>query len=113
MKESTMSVESTGHSSSASEASGHPHPNYVGIAVFLFVVTILEVAIVLFFKFPLGFTTASLIILMFLKAAGVALYYMHLRYDSRVFTFLMMGGAAVATAVILAVAALNNILPGQ
>ena len=107
-----MSAESTGPGS-APGAKGHAHPNYVGIAVFLFAVTILEVAIVAFFDFPLGFTTASLLILMFLKAAGVALYYMHLRYDRRVFTYLVLGGSAVATAVILAVAALYQILPGQ
>ncbi len=107
-----MSVESTGHFASASEEPTHVNPNYVGIAAFLFVVTILEIAIT-FQSFPLGFMTTSLFILMFLKAAGVILYYMHLRYDSRVFTYLAMGGATVATAVILAVAALNNILPGQ
>jgi cytochrome c oxidase subunit 4 len=107
-----MSVESTGHSAPESEGTGHAHPNYVGIAIFLFVVTVLEIAIT-FQSFSLGFMTASLIILMFLKAAGVALYYMHLRYDSRVFSYLMVGGAMVSTGVILAVAALNNFLPGQ
>ena len=107
-----MSVESTGRSAPPSEGSGHAHPNYVGIAVFLFAVTILEIAIVLV-SLPLGITTAILFILMFLKAAGVILYYMHLRYDSPVFSFLVLGGATVGTAVILAVAALNNILPGQ
>ncbi len=90
----------------------HPHPNYVGIAVFLFVVTALEVAIAVV-SLPDGLATVTLFVLMFLKAAGVAGYYMHLRFDSRVFTYLVLGGSAVAVGLILAVAALYGLLPGQ
>ncbi len=81
---------------------GHAHPNYVGIAIFLFVVTAVEVAVAVA-SLPDGLTTA----------AGVAGYYMHLRFDSRVFTYLMLGGSAVAVGLILAVAALYQLLPGQ
>lgn len=91
---------------------GHAHPNYVGIAVFLFVVTALEVAIAVT-SLPDGLTTITLFVLMFMKAGGVAGYYMHLRFDSRVFTYLMLGGSAVAVGLILAVAALYGLLPGQ
>ena len=91
---------------------GHAHPNYVGIAIFLFVVTAVEVAVAVA-SLPDGLTTVMLFVLMFMKAAGVAGYYMHLRFDSRVFTYLMLGGSAVAVGLILAVAALYQLLPGQ
>ena len=106
-----MSVESKG-SHTALESASPEHPNYVGIAVFLFVVTAVEVAIALV-PLPLWIVSASLIILMLLKAVGVAGYYMHLRYESPIFSYLLVGGSCVATAVILAVAALYQILPGQ
>jgi cytochrome c oxidase subunit IV len=91
---------------------GHGHPNYVGIAIFLFVVTAAEVAIAVA-SLPDGFTTVTLFVLMFMKAAGVAGYYMHLRFDSRVFSYLFLGGSVVALGLILAVAALYGLLPGQ
>lgn len=93
-------------------ATGHPHPNYVGIAIFLFVVTAVEVAVAVA-TLSVGLTTVTLFILMFMKAAGVAGYYMHLRFDSRVFTYLLLGGTLVGVGVILAVAALYQLLPGQ
>ena len=106
-----MSAESK-ISHTAPEPTNHEHPNYVGIAIFLFVVTVLEVAIALV-SLPLWIVSASLIILMLLKAVGVAGYYMHLRYESPIFSYLLVGGSCVATAVILAVAALYQNLPGQ
>ena len=93
-------------------AAGHAHPNYVGIAIFLFVVTAVEVAIAVA-SLPVGVTTLTLFVLMFMKAAGVAGYYMHLRSDSPIFTYLLLGGTLVAVGVILAVAAFYGLLPGQ
>lgn len=69
----------------------HRHPNYVLVAIILFVVTAMEVAAAIIWREYDTFVVPILFILMLMKAAGVAGYYMHLRFDSRVFTLLAMG----------------------
>ena len=75
------------------------HPNYVAVAVILFVITAIEVAVSLTAASDVLIVPA-LFVLMLMKGAGVAGYYMHLRFDSRVFTLLaaapfLMGVALV------------------
>ena len=75
------------------------HPNYVAVAVILFVITAIEVAVSLTAASDVLIVPA-LFVLMLMKGAGVAGYYMHLRFDSRVFTMLaaapfLMGVALV------------------
>ncbi len=62
------------------------HPNYVGVFIFLAVLTAIEIGVSTYFvrsaaKVPM------LLILAAAKGFLVALYYMHLRFDSRIFSF--------------------------
>ena len=77
------------------------HPNYVGIAIVLAVVTAVEVAVPQFLDLERSLMVTCLLILMFLKGAGVALYYMHLRFDSRIFTSLLVWPLVIATAMLI------------
>ena len=64
------------------ETTAHKHPNYVLIWVYLAVLTALEVGIAFVSHFS---KTTLLIILLFLavwKALLVALYFMHLKFES-------------------------------
>jgi caa(3)-type oxidase subunit IV len=85
------------------KAHGHPGPaTYVQIAVILAVITAIEVA-----AFYIGFLrpvlTPLLIILSVSKFALVALWFMHLRFDSKLYFWLFVGGIALAIAVFAAV----------
>lgn len=92
----------------AAEATEHAHPSsgqYVRIAVILGVITALEVAIVYLFheENPLRpFLGPSLISLSAIKFGIVAAFYMHLKFDSKLFTFLFFGGLAIAASIVLA-----------
>lgn len=61
-------------------------PNYLLIAIYLGVLTVAEVIIAS--QFPTAaWKVPVLILLSFGKGGLVALYYMHLRYDSRLYSF--------------------------
>ena len=77
------------------------HPNYVGIAIVLAIVTAVEVAVPQFLDLERSLMVTCLLVLMFLKGAGVALYYMHLRFDSRIFTSLLVWPLVIATAMLI------------
>lgn len=68
-----------------SEAHAHPHPNYMAVFYSLFAITVAEVAITY-----AGLSEWLLIIILvamaLVKAALVAAYFMHLKYDSKVLT---------------------------
>jgi cytochrome c oxidase subunit IV len=67
------------------------HPNYVGVFLALGILTAIEVATSVYIPEP---TRIPLLLLMAaIKGALVALYYMHLRFDSRIFAFFF--GAAI------------------
>lgn len=62
------------------QAHAHPRPNYAGVFLSLFVLTIVEIFIAnLHLARPL--TIASLITLAVIKATLVAMFYMHLRFE--------------------------------
>ena len=86
------------------------HPTlkqYVGIAIFLFVVTIIEFVIILPGDFRgAGWTIAPLAILSAIKFAAVIFFYMHLKFDSRLLTWVFLGGLALGFAVVLALVGL-------
>lgn len=60
-----------------------PHPNYMAIFWYLLALTIAEVVVTY-----LGFSEAMMIVILlvmaFVKAALVALYFMHLKYDNKI-----------------------------
>ena len=86
------------------------HPTlkqYVGIAIFLFVVTIVEFVIILPVEFRgQGWTIAPLAILSAIKFAAVIFFYMHLKFDNRLLTWVFLGGLALGFAVVLALVGL-------
>ena len=90
---------------------GHPGPLvYIYIALVLAVVTAVEVAII---YSPLG--RAAIIGILFLLSAGkfamVIMFFMHLRYDNRIFSIFFLGGLALATAILAALLALFTASP--
>jgi cytochrome c oxidase subunit 4 len=86
----------------------HPGPRqYVQIAVVLAVVTLLEVLAFYVERGSLGFTIPRvaliflLIVLMVIKFALVALWFMHLRFDSPIYMRLFLSGLILAASVFL------------
>lgn len=78
----------------------HPHPNYMGVFWLLLILTILEVVVTLpFVGLSDGLQIPILVIMAFVKAAMVALYFMHLKYDHKVLTVI-----AVVPVVLVAIA---------
>jgi cytochrome c oxidase subunit 4 len=82
----------------------HPHPGakqYVAIAMLLLVMTVVEVAI---FYIPSMHVilVPSLLTLSACKFALVAMFYMHLKFDARLFSWLFVLPMILAAAVILA-----------
>jgi cytochrome c oxidase subunit 4 len=75
-----------------------PHPSpfaYVAIAVFLAVITSIEVAVYYIHELrPL--LAPILLTLSATKFATVAAFYMHLRFDSKLFTYFFVGGLLLA-----------------
>ncbi len=83
---------------------GHAHPgdrSYVLIAVLLAVITAVEV-VSFYVEDQLGpFLVPALLIMMVVKFAIVAGWFMHLRFDSGLFTRLFVAGIFLAVAVYL------------
>ncbi len=73
----------------------HPHPrDYVRIAVVLAVVTGMEVSLYYLPRMPV--TVPLLVVLMGIKFALVALWFMHLRFDQRFLSRLFVTGIVLA-----------------
>lgn len=79
------------------EHAAHPRIDYVGVFRWLALFTVCELAVsfvpVLEIKVPL------LVVFAILKATLVVLYYMHLRYDRRVYAVILLTGVAFALLV--------------
>ena len=84
---------------------GHAHPSdweYVKVAIFLAIVTAAEV-VMFYVEDDIGSLTAPiLLVMMVVKFAVVALWFMHLRQDSLIFRRLFVGGLLLAVAVYIA-----------
>ena len=81
---------------------GHPTAGmYFRIAMILSVVTAIEVGI-----FYVTWLSYWIIPVLFVLSAGkftlVAMYYMHLKFDHKLFSLLFVGGFVLATSVIFA-----------
>ena len=90
----------------ATETSSHEssHPTalkYVGIAVVWSVITLVEVWAV--FQGALRAVLLPLLLMLSaIKFALVAMFYMHLKFDNRLFTVFFVGGFVLAVGVLLA-----------
>jgi cytochrome c oxidase subunit 4 len=73
--------------------------NYLGIFIILIVLTLVETMVSYVqqetIKFPV------LIVLSLIKAVLVLLYFMHLKFDSRVYTYLFVAGCVLVIPLIL------------
>lgn len=77
--------------STTQEHEHESHPNYVMIGVILAVVTVAEVAIT-WFALPPAVMDTALILFAVAKALFVVGWYMHLKFDSRIYTIVFMTG---------------------
>ena len=92
-----------GETSEGAVHTGHPTPlTYFKVAMTLSVITAIEVAI--FYVEDLG--KGIIPILTVLSIAMVAMFYMHLKYESKLFSSFFVTGLILAALVVLAVLAL-------
>ena len=96
----------TGDGGAGTAHTGHPTPlTYFKVAMVLAAITAMEVGV--FYIEGLGKGIIPILVIMSgIKFALVAMFYMHLRYDARLFTGLFVGGLALAVVVVLALLAL-------
>ena len=79
----------------------HPSPKlYTVIAIILAVITAFEVAIV-YMDFLRPVMVPVLVVLSATKFAMVAMFFMHLRFDSRLFSTLFVSGLILAALMII------------
>ena len=87
----------------------HPTPaRYTVIAVILAVITVVEVAIV-YQDFLEPVLLPLLVVLSATKFAMVAMFFMHLRFDHRLFSILFVGGLMLAASVLVALMVLFRV----
>ena len=85
---------------------GHPTPaKYITIAAILTTVTAIEVA-VYYVPGLAGILVPVLLTLSAVKFALVVLYFMHLKFDARLFSSFFVGGLLLGAAVLIALMAL-------
>ena len=97
----TASEESYGYARVAGE---HPHPTawkYVQIATVLAVLTALEIT-VYYMQAIREYLVPILLLLSGVKFSLVVLFYMHLKFDSRIFSALFTLGLMIAGSIIVA-----------
>ena len=95
---------------SSPEAHSSRHPTfkqYVVVAIFLFAITLVEFLIIVPENFRgAGWTLAPLVILSVVKFAVVILFYMHLKFDNRMLTWIFLGGLFLGLAVTMSLVGL-------
>lgn len=80
----------------------HAHPGpaeYVKVAIILAIATAIEIALYYITSLPNAALTFLLLFLMVFKFALVALWFMHLKFDNRLFMRLFFTGLTLATIV--------------
>jgi cytochrome c oxidase subunit 4 len=99
MSEDNISATSTNQESSQDAHTGHPTPmTYFKVAMALSVITAIEVAI--FYVEDLGHGIIPILVILSAgKFALVAMFYMHLKYDAKLFSGFFIGGLILATTV--------------
>jgi cytochrome c oxidase subunit IV len=88
----------------------HAHPGeitYIKVAVVLAIITMAEVAIwYIDWMHDHHVLIPALIILSAIKFVAVVGFFMHLRFDSRLFTYIFGGGLLITLSIVLALMAL-------
>ena len=80
-------------------AAGHKHPDYMKIFWALAILTVVELAVVFL---PIGKIVigAALVVLAVWKAALVAMYFMHLRFETKTLGWIAVTPLAIATLLV-------------
>ena len=100
----------TGQQTQEAAHTGHPTPlTYFKVAMILSAITAVEVGVFYIEALGKGIIPV-LVVLSAMKFALVAMFYMHLKYDARLFSGLFVGGLALALAVFLSVLSLFTFL---
>ena len=100
-----MSTTEAQHLDAVTEHHGHAHPSdgqYVLIALFLAAITAIEVGLY-YVNMDFLIYAAILGVLMIMKFATVAAFFMHLRFDNKLFRWVFLTGILLATGVYLIV----------
>ena len=101
----TTEVQHHGHDDHGDEHHDHPSDrSYVGIAIFLAVLTAVEVLLFVIEDqiaeaLGVGSVKIALVVLMIVKFWIVGAYFMHLKFDNNVLTKLFVSGLLLAVAV--------------
>lgn len=93
-------------------AEAHAHPTagtYVRVAALLVILTVIEVGVFYVPAFQ-AVLVPVLLLLSAIKFSLVAMFYMHLRSDSRYFSFLFGGPLLIATGMVLGLLFLFGVL---
>lgn len=89
------------------EGTNHPSPlTYAKVAVVLAVITAVEFTILYAHILGTAVLIGAFLGLSAVKFALVAMFYMHLRFDSRLYAGLFNGGLVIAISIVLALIAL-------
>jgi cytochrome c oxidase subunit 4 len=109
-----MSDHVTQHGGADAHEAVHPHPTakkYLGIAIVLTIITVIEVAI---FYVPALHPVLPPVLLSLsaLKFALVALFYMHLKFDNRLFSWVFVVPMVFIGAITLGLLAMFGIFRG-
>ncbi len=98
-----MSTATESHEAHAADAHEHPSDlQYIKIALILAALTLIEV-LTYTFDMKGGALIAVIFPIMIIKFAVVAGYFMHLKFDSKIFTVMFVSGIAFALAMYLLV----------
>jgi cytochrome c oxidase subunit IV len=78
---------------------GHKHPNYMAIFWYLAILTVVEIAVIYmpFAKFTIAVLLCALALT---KAALVAMYFMHLRFETKTLGWIAVTPLAIATLLV-------------
>ncbi len=93
------------------QAEPRPEPKYWVVFILLAIFTALEVAAASFLTLNPGVRIAILVILAVIKVALVVLYFMHLRFDSRIFALPFALGLVLMLPSILIITLTMNAVP--
>ena len=91
------------HEQHAAAPTEHAHPGakeYLGIAVILTVITAVEVAVFYIPSMKVALVP-TLLVLSALKFALVAMFYMHLKFDARLFSWLFVTPMIVMATIVI------------
>ena len=80
-------------------ATSHKHPDYMKIFWALAILTVVELAVI-FMGLPKLVVGAALVVLAVWKAALVAMYFMHLRFETKTLGWIAVTPLAIATLLV-------------